>query len=232
MKGWRWHHLALRFPAIFSPTPFPSSPFHTRETGLVTLSTAGCLYIYLRCFLFCSVSQWCTRKSGLKSPRGHTSIVSILIGFLTWSQGPDRGSLNLDPWGLIFLGITIECEMSPTLSKVWTLVPQLGIDLKWDLPGGRGSLVWGRGWWSPMRFLCWAPFAVHSLLLYCGCRVRRHYMLMALQLPGHEELWAKENPSSLTCFLLVFDWSKENSNYCTLLPSLTTLLPFIHLDGP
>lgn len=70
MKGWRLHYLALRFPAIFSPKPFPSSPFHTPETGLVTLSTAGCFYIYLKCFLFCSVSQGCIRKSGLKSPWG------------------------------------------------------------------------------------------------------------------------------------------------------------------
>lgn len=234
MKGWRWHHLALRFPAIFSPKPFPSSPFHTPETGLVTLSTAGCLYIYLRCFLFCSVSQCWIRKSGLKSPRSHTYIVSILIGFLIWSQGPDRCSLNLVPWGLLFFGITIWMwNVIHTLKGV----PQLGIDLKWDLPGGRGSLVCGRGRWSPMRFLCWAPFAVLSLPLYCGCRVSRHYMFMALQLPGHEELWslqlwAKENPSSLTRLLLVFDHSKENSIYCTLLPSLTTLSPFIHLDAP
>lgn len=126
MKGWRWHHLALRFPAIFSPKPFPSSPFHTPETGLVTLSTAGCLYIYLRCFLFCSVSQCWIRKSGLKSPRSHTYIVSILIGFLIWSQGPDRCSLNLVPEDCFSLVLQFECEMSSTLSKAF---PSWGLTL-------------------------------------------------------------------------------------------------------
>lgn len=70
MKGWRLHYFALWFAAIFPPKPFPSSPFHTLETGFLTLSTAGCFYIDLKCFLFGSVSQWGIRKSGLKSPWG------------------------------------------------------------------------------------------------------------------------------------------------------------------
>lgn len=124
MKGWRWHYLALWFPAIFSPKPFPSSPFHILEIGLVTLSIAGCLYIYLRCFLFCSMSQWCIRKSGLKSPRGSHIHVSILTGFLIWSQGPDRCSLNLVPLGLLFLGITTWMwNVTHTLKGVSTCSP-------------------------------------------------------------------------------------------------------------
>lgn len=139
------------------------------------------------------MSQWCIRKSGWKTPwashihRLHPHWVPYLV--------PRFWQVLFEPCPLrtafpCYYNLNVKCH--PHSQRREHLFPSWGLILGGIYLEEEGH--WLGGQWSPVRFLCRSPLAILSLLLYCGCRVSRRYMFMALQLPGHARAVSQSKP--------------------------------------
>lgn len=123
---------------------------------------------------------WFEVSEGVTHPSSPSSLGSLFgPKVLTGAPCPLRTAF---PW---YYNLNVKCH--PHSQRCEHLFPSWGLTLSGIYLEEEGHWL-GRGRWSPVRFLCQATFVVLSLLLYCGCRVSRCYMFVALQLPGHEEL--------------------------------------------